>query len=189
MLANGRILETMSVIAFDRDKFRELIVYVAHQTKDDPTFGDTHLNKVLYWTDFDGYSAYGRPVTGAKYFKLQFGPAAKPLMPVRHEMVEDGELTVIDPPRGSKKARKTVPLRPPDTSRFSQEELELVDELIHRLQGLTAKAVSDLSHKEAGWRLVELYDDIPYRMSLLSDERPSEETIAQGRLKAARLGW
>src|SRR4051794_2460574 len=52
----------MRPVSFNRDKFRELILYIAEQTEDDPSFGDTLLNKVLYWSDFRGYSELGQPV-------------------------------------------------------------------------------------------------------------------------------
>ena len=104
-----------------------MILYIAEKTADDPSFGDTHLNKVLYWADFDAYGSLGRPVTGARYFKLPFGPGAKPLMPICDELAEEGFVEIVEPPAGSYQARKTFAKRPPDTSLFSHEELELVD--------------------------------------------------------------
>jgi hypothetical protein len=41
---------------FDEDRFRELVLYIAHKTKDDPTFGRTKLAKVLFSRDFVAYA-------------------------------------------------------------------------------------------------------------------------------------
>lgn len=189
-LAKQRNLGLMSLVTFHREKFRELLLYIASQTADDPWFGDTHLNKVLYWTDFLGYSDLGQPVTGAPYFKLQFGPAAKPLLPVRDELLEEGLVSVDEPPSGSKKARKTYPKRDPDTSLFDPKELELADGVIRLLKDHTAKRVSDMSHEEsAGWNLVGMYEDIPYRTALISTEQPAASTLARARERADHLGW
>ena len=174
---------------FQRNKFRELIVYIAQQTADEPSFGDTHLNKVLFWSDFRSYSRTGRAVTGARYFKLQYGPAAKPLMGVRDELVEEGAVKVIQPPPKSKTARKTLPQRAPNVNVFSRAELDLVDEVIVELRGRTATALSRKSHKEPGWRLVEMYEDIPYETSLIAHDHMSADVRIRGEELAAAHGW
>jgi len=179
----------MRHISFDREKFRELVLYVAGQTADDRWFGDTHLNKVLYWTDFSAYQGLGHPVTGARYFKLKFGPAARPLLPVRDELRQEGLLEVQEPPAGSTGARKTISHRDADTSVFSPEELELVDRVIEQLKGKTAGRISGISHEEPGWQLVDMEDDIPYEMALISKEAPSEHALARARARAEQLGW
>lgn len=179
----------MRTFPFEREKFRELILYIAEKTEHDPNFGDTHLNKVLYWADFDAYGSLGRPITGARYFKLPYGPGAKPLVPVRDELAEEGFVEIVEPPPGSYKARKTIAKRPADASLFSDKELELVDDLVSRLQGLTAKKVSDLAHEEAGWNLVELYDDIPYQAALISQDAPPEKILTRARERAASVAW
>jgi hypothetical protein len=176
-------------VRFKRNKFRELVVYIAEQTVDDPGFGDTHLNKVLYWSDFRAYSEMGDPLTGARFFKLPYGPAAKPLIGVRDELVAEGAVEVIEPPLGSKTARKTIPQRAANTKVFSQSELRLVDEVIHKLKGRTAIAVSRRSHKEPGWKLVDMYEDIPYDAALIARDRAPAEVRQRGEALAASLGW
>lgn len=175
---------------FERDKFRELIVYIAQKTADDSTWGDTKLNKVLYWADFFGFSHLGHPVTGARYQKLPNGPAPRALKPVREELVEEGAVQTEMKPAGAVKRRRTTSLRDPDLSLFSSDELELVDSLIDQLWGKTAAEVSDLSHTQSvGWQIVDLYDDIPYETALVSMEPPSDDTLALGRKLAAERGW
>lgn len=180
----------MTEPVFQREKFRELILYIAEKTADDPSFGDTKLNKVLYWADFFGYSHLGRPVTGARYFKLPHGPAPRALRPIRDELVDEGVVRVEEHPYKGKTRRVTIAERPANTDLFDPQELELVDNLIAQLKGRSATAVSELSHRQSvGWNLVDLYEDIPYRTALVSPEIPSDETLARGRERAARLGW
>src|SRR5262245_17296923 len=117
-------------IQYDKDKFRELILYVAEKSADDPSFGDTKLNKLLYFSDFFGFSHLGRPITGARYQKLKWGPAARALVPVRNELVDEGAVRIEEREVGKMKRRVTVPLRSPNKELFSTEELQLVDELL-----------------------------------------------------------
>lgn len=180
----------MRPVEFNREKFRELIVYIAEKTADDPSFGDTHLNKALYWSDFFGYSHLGRPVTGARYQKLQYGPAARALWPVREELREEGALHIEEQPAGSMKRRITVADRAANVDLFLADELELVDDVIGQVKGHSAGTISELSHRQShGWNIVDIGDDIPYETALISNDQPSEETLSRGRELAARLGW
>jgi hypothetical protein len=177
-------------IRFDRNKFRELLVYIAERSADDPYFGDTKVNKALYWIDFHGYCQLGRPVTGARYTKQPRGPLATALLPVRDELVAEGALQVEERQVGDYAARITAPLRSADTSMFSEDELELADSVINRLKGRWAVTVSAVSHQQSpGWNLVQDGEEIPYSTALISTEPLSGETTERLREAAARLGW
>src|SRR5437660_10500981 len=77
-----------------RQRLRELILYIADRSKDDPKFGATKLNKILYFSDFVSFREYGEPITGAMYMRLENGPAPMHLVPVRNEMLESGEIAM-----------------------------------------------------------------------------------------------
>lgn len=179
----------MSEVSYDKEKFRELLLYIAEKSADDPRFGDTKLNKLLYFSDFFAYSHLGRPITGARYQKLEWGPAARALIPVRRELESEGALRVEE--RGDEPKRKvTVPLRTPNKSVFTEEELSLVDELLDLLRDATATSISAISHTNSpGWQLVDLQDDIPYETALIARDRPTSEVLERGRELADRYGW
>jgi Protein of unknown function (DUF4065) len=173
---------------YDEDKFRELILYIAHKCSDDRGFGDTRLNKVLFFSDAFALQYLGEPVTGARYQKLPYGPAPRALLPVRRAMEAEGDLRterVGDPPR-----TVTMALRGPDMSHFSEAEMELIDEVIGIFEGKTAALVSRLSHLNSpGWNLVETHEDIPLESQLLSTSSPPPEVLERGRELAQRFGW
>ena len=172
--------------SFDRAKFRELIVFIAHECGDDPLFGDTFLNKALFFSDAIGLQRLGQPITGARYQKLPLGPAARALLPVRDELVGEGALTV----QMVGDRRVTRAKRDADTSRFSDAEIELVRMVIDSLRGLWASEVSVLSHGVSpGWNLVELNEDIPLESQLISTEPIPEATLRRGRELADKYGW
>lgn len=175
---------------FDRDKFRELVVYVSQRLEDDRSFGDTKLNKALYFVDFFGYSHLGQPVTGARYQKQENGPLARALLPVRDELVEEGAVTVEMRPAGTRQRRVTTSRRGADMSRFTEEEIELIDDIIEQLRGYTAVAVSAISHQNSpGWQLAELGEDIPYETALIARDRASSDVRRRGQQLAAKYSW
>jgi hypothetical protein len=173
---------------YDKDKFRELVLYVAQRCSDDPKFGDTRLNKVLFFSDAFALQYLGDPITGARYQKLKHGPAPRALLPVRRELEEEGAVEVRhvgDPPR-----TVTVALREPDMSAFSEEEIDVVDQVIGLFEGRTATRVSHLAHLNSpGWNLVELYEDIPLESQLISPKTPPEDVLERGRELAKLYDW
>jgi Protein of unknown function (DUF4065) len=180
----------MSSVRYDKHKFRELIVLLAQRSADDPRFGDTKLNKQLHFCDFGAYRKLGRSMTGASYQRDKHGPTARPLVPVREELQDEGIVKIEQLPAGAHKRRVTVPLRDADLSLFSAEELAIVDEVVEKPRHSTASRVADLAHDEsAGWNLVSQHEDIPYVTALIDIKPPSGETLEHLRGIAAQRGW
>ena len=76
---------------YDKSKMRELILYIARAQADDPTFGRVKLAKLLYFADNEAFVRLERPITGATYQKLPEGPAAREFVPLRDEMLLNGD--------------------------------------------------------------------------------------------------
>ena len=171
----------------DSEKFRELIVYVAAKSANDPTFGAIKLNKVLYYSDFAGYRHFGQPITGATYRKFIEGPAPVELPDVRRELIDSGDATSEERPYFTGSVVRLVIRtgREPNRELFRPGELELVDSVIDFFEGKTAREVSDFSHKEPGWVIAEDREVIPYETAWLSSEPISQEMEEMG-LKFAR---
>jgi len=64
----------------------ELMLYVAWKCADDPKFGATKLNKILYFSDFLSFLRTGEAITGSEYVKQKNGPIPKHLVPVRESL-------------------------------------------------------------------------------------------------------
>ena len=167
--------------ASDR-KLKELILYVALKSQQDPNFGATKLNKILFYADFNAYVRLGKSITGQDYQALAQGPAPRRMLPICEQMENARDIALEEAPCASYTQKRTIPLRDPDLSHFSKEQIELVDEVIKGLWKETAQAVSDLSHMFLGWKLAEEGETVPYDVALLSDQAdltPSE--IKKGR--------
>jgi hypothetical protein len=128
-------------------------------------------------------------VTGATYQKLQWGPAARQLLPMREEMFRDGEVRFRD--RADDDLNDVLePISVPDPTVLSDDERRIADEVFEELRPYNATATSDYSHlKSAGWKVVELHADIPYESAFVVTDSPPEEAIELGRELASRYSW
>lgn len=160
-------------------KFCELILYVAREAEGDPRCGATKLNKLLFYADFRAYRRLGRSISDQRYRKGEFGPVPSRVVPAVKRMVERGECAWATRDYFGRELRKLIPLREPDLSVFSPEEIDLVRQVIDELWELNATEVSDLSHRFAGWQATGMGEEIPYATVFVGDPRPlSEEETA-----------
>lgn len=175
---------------FESRKFKELMLYFSKRGLDEGlVIGSTKLNKLLFFTDFRAYAELGRPVTGATYQKLKWGPAARQLLPMRNELLKDDEVRF----RGRSDDDLNdvlVPISAPDLGGLSDEERRIADEVFEELRPFNATATSDYSHyKSAGWKVMRDGDDIPYESAFVVTDPPPIEAIELGRRLAAQYGW
>ena len=168
-------------------KLRELILYISAKLADDPGFGATRLNKVLFYSDFMAYIHCGKPITGVAYQRLARGPAPRRLLPVRTSMIDDGELDLLAVRYFGKAQHRTLPLRDARTDLFTDHELKIVDAIISNFRGMNAVAVSEFSHGLA-WKTAHDGELIPYQAAFLSDEPPTKADIAWAGRVAGELG-
>ena len=61
---------------FDAQRFRDLLLYLAHRCGDAADFGSTKLCKLLYHSDFTAFGRTGEPITGADYIRQPHGSDA-----------------------------------------------------------------------------------------------------------------
>lgn len=160
------------MFTFDRRKYKDLVLYAAHMSHErrDKYFGAVKLNKILFFSDFIAYRRLGRPITGANYMKLSEGPAPREMLRVRAEMEAEGEIR-LEPRQVFNYLQVTVVPQVPvirEHLSLSEEELAIVDEVLDQLAPLSAAGVSELSHREIGWKAARSKEIIPYETAWLN---------------------
>lgn len=169
------------MIQYDKNKFRELLLYVAERSENDPLFGATKLNKILFFSDFLFYGDTGKSITGATYQRLDHGPAPRELLPVQKELLDNEEAFLHQTGSGKFTKKKLLALRSPDLRYFAPEEIAMVDKIISALRAYNAGQVSDLSHLMAiGWEIAGDREDIPYQSVFLSSDKPTTRDLERG---------
>ncbi len=165
------------------------MLYVADRCDGDFSFGATKLNKILFYSDIIAYIRLGRPITGVAYQRLAHGPAPRMLLPIKREMIDDGDAVERQKVVYGKTQRRLVPLRESNLDLFTAHEIAIVGEVIDALRNHNAVQVSELSHQFPGWDLADNQETIPYYTALLevSDWVPDQEILDEGAKLAQSL--
>jgi hypothetical protein len=169
-------------------RLTEAIIYVSSVCEVDEAFGSTRLNKILFEADFDSFLTRGVPVTGASYQRLQNGPAPKAMPRRIKDLTESGELQIRLTDYLGKPQKKPIPLRRPNLSFFSGEDVAFLHRAIHDSWGKSGRKVSDASHR-IEWLTRENGDLIPYEAALLSNEGVTPEEVSRTKELALEHGW
>jgi hypothetical protein len=166
----------------DEDKLGELIIYAAGQLLDDPAGGAVKINKVLYFSECAHIRTYGVPITGVAYQKLPQGPAPRRFVPVRDRLIANGDVVPSVEQRFGRPQHRLTPRRAPRAGVLSPEELETVDAVIDALLGKSGTEVSEMSHEEPGWIMVDENEDIPLSTAYL----PRRAVMSEAARRRAR---
>jgi hypothetical protein len=176
-------------MAFDESRLKELIVYIAKKSGDDPSFGKTKLIKLLAWSDFLAYARLGRSLTGADYIKLDYGPAPKQFPPALNLLRALGRVREVGEDAFTYTQDRVIAVDEPDLSNYTPEEIALVDEVVHHFREWSNTALSEESHREfVGWRLAGDREPIRFASVFLSPEGLTDEDVMRGREIAAEMG-
>jgi hypothetical protein len=161
----------------DDAKLTELILFMASRSQDDPRFGSTKLNKLLFFADFLAYVKLGRAITNHPYMRLPNGPAPKAMVPILKQMVSAKSLAIQERDHYGRTQKVPIALREASLSRFSPEEIAVVTEVLDALRRKNARGISSLSHQFAGWKLARDREIIPYEVALVQFKKPRKQDI------------
>jgi hypothetical protein len=182
----------MAEFKFNRDKLKELVLYVAQREFGDPKFGKTKLLKIVWFSDFLAYGELGEPITGAIYRHLDNGPGPRELPEIFEELQSEGDADFHVTDYYGMRQNRLIAHREPNLSVFSPQEVALIDRVIDLLWDYNAVEVSRLSHRiglGVGWRLTRRGEEIPYESVFVSDEPLTPRDIERGLELAAEHGW
>ncbi|HEV2251267.1 MAG TPA: type II toxin-antitoxin system antitoxin SocA domain-containing protein, partial [Candidatus Limnocylindria bacterium] len=126
-----------------------------------------------------------------RYHKIQHGPAAAALVPVRDEVIDEGVLELRHEKIGGKYQPQVrfVAHREADLSAFKEDELLVVDEVINKYKDMNGTQISEESYKELGVLLAQENEDIPYGTVYLPDAPPTKDDIAYAQRRMKERGW
>lgn len=169
-------------------KLAELILYVSQRCANDDYFGQTKLNKILFFSDFTSFGRWGSTITGADYQHLPQGPTVYRMIPVQEELKKAGSLAIQPTDCFGYQQFRPVNLREPNLNLFTGPEVALVDSWIDRLRPMSSTEVSRLSHSTAGWNTTRHSEIIDPKTVFLAWGEPSVFEIQRGLALAAEHG-
>ena len=158
--------------ATSEEKLKELIIYISSKCSEDVKYSKTKLNKILFYSDFFYYLRKRKSITGHKYIHLQYGPVPSN-MEALLEAMKGTDIAVAVLREGLYEKNKIVPLRKPDLGFFEPDMISLIDSVIDEVcydeRSLTARQLSDSSHKTIAWAVTSMGEEIPYQTAYLKD--------------------
>ena len=169
-------------------KLAELILYVSHKSAHDPNFGQTKLHKILFFADFHTYGRWGEMITGATYQHLPHGPGVQQMMPIQEHLKSENALAIQRVSFFGLMQERPVPLRDPDLTGFSGQEIAIVDEWISRLWDKNASDVSYDSHETAGWAITSNGETIEPGTVFIAWGQPTKADVRRGTVLATKFG-
>ena len=152
-------------IEFNKEKFKQLLLYILQKCGGKPNVGETVLYKLLYFCDFDYFELYEKPLTGIPYKKMQYGPMPHQTVynPIINKMTEAEEIKIVSRPyAGGTIQTKYVAFVEPDIDVFIPKEIEMIDRVINRLSDMSARQIEDHVHHDYPWMVHDDGEIIEY---------------------------
>lgn len=126
----------------------------------------TAVNKLVFYADFLNFRTATVSLTGAPYRRLQYGPVPANYGQLLDQMEADEYLTCteVEYPNGSTGFYyQPGPKAGQLDVQFTQHERQVLERVSETLGGLTAKDISERSHKESAWQDTEDRQLISYQ--------------------------
>lgn len=157
-------LVRISVPKLQVEKFRNVLLYILERCAGKPNVGETVLNKLLYFADFNYYELYEEQLTGAEYRKLPHGPVPLNLNIILKEMIAKGQLQRIKTDFHGFPQTRYLPLQKADLTQMKASEKVVIDGVIEQMSDWNAATISHYSHGDKPWRATEANAMIEYEL-------------------------
>jgi len=161
-------------------KYKNVLLYILERCAGKPNVGETVLNKLLYFCDFNFYELYEEHLTGARYKKLSFGPVPQKSDTIINQMVESGQLKRIKTEYHGLPQTRYIPMEKADLMQLSAAEKTVIDNVIRQMSDWNANKISEYSHKDMPWLATKdgdyisynlaFYRELPYSVRVYDDE-------------------
>jgi len=157
--------ERVSVPKLQVSKFQNVLLYILERCAGKPNVGETVLNKLLYFSDFNYYEIYEEHLTGTLYRKLPYGPVPHNIDTIIHQMIEKGQLQRVKTEYHGYHQIRYLPLEKADLTQLKASEKEVIDKVIEQMSDWSAAMISDYSHKDLPWEVTDEGNFISYELA------------------------
>jgi transcriptional regulator with XRE-family HTH domain len=146
-------------------KFKNVLLYILEKCAGKPNIGETVLNKLLYFCDFNFYELYEEHLTGARYKKLPYGPVPQKLDSIINQMIDKDQLKRIKTDYHNFPQTRYIPMVKADLQQLSAAEKTVIDNVINQMSDWNANKITDYSHKDMPWTATKEGDYISYNLA------------------------
>jgi putative zinc finger/helix-turn-helix YgiT family protein len=143
---------------FHLEKFRGAVLLFCQTPR-----WKTTINKLLFYADFRCFRDHQHSITGAQYAHAPFGPCPHRFESLFAWLAERKDIELREVPFESYTGEQIHSLAQPEEGLFSTKELQVLTDVLDHFGRMTAKALSDRSHGEQGYRETQNGELISYR--------------------------
>lgn len=159
------------------DRLADLIHHITSLCSPDQ-LGRTKIAKIVWLSDVEYFRMNGTTISGSDdYVKDEYGPRHRGLYGAVEKLRADGK--VVESPRPTPLGirRELIPLTTPDVSKFTADEIAVVDRIATFISKMSAKDASDLTHDDL-WKAAYLFERIPVAAAAPVEGDVTPEIIA-----------
>lgn len=164
----------ISVPMENKEKFKQVLLYVLGKVGGKPHVGMTALYKLLYFIDFDYYEKYEEQLMGATYIHNRYGPSPVAFAKIVKEMEHEGTIETIETKYFQHDQKRFLPRTSPDLTHLSGREVEHIDVTLARLGDKNANELTELSHRDVPWVCTEDGEQLEYEAVFYRSEETSQ---------------
>ncbi|MCX6787746.1 MAG: DUF4065 domain-containing protein [Candidatus Kaiserbacteria bacterium] len=164
----------ISVPAENKEKFKQVLLYILEKIGSKPNIGMTALYKILYFIDFDYYEKFEEQLMGAVYIRNHYGPTPVAFTKIVKEMEREGTLAAIETKYFQHEQKKFLPRTKPELKQLSGQEIAHIDETLARLGDKNARELTELSHRDIPWMCVKDGEPLEYESVFYRSDETSQ---------------
>lgn len=148
--------------SLDLDKVENIISYIASKVKN---LTITSLNKYLWYIDMLSFNQRSVSITGLTYQNQKFGPT---IINKRYDEISllDDKYQREDFETINGNATEIISKNNFDLKKISDSEKKIIDNVIKLLKNKNVTEISEMSHKEDGWRKTERLEQISFEYAM-----------------------
>ncbi len=147
----------------DKDKFKEVLLYVLNKAGARPNVGEGLLYKILFLIDIEFYEKYNEFTIGAVYVKHANGPVPVMFKDIIKEMLKNKEVVKLDGRYFAPPQTKYLPLREPDLSKLKASETGVIDGILGRASAMSLEEAENYLDAYPLFRNAALNKKISYK--------------------------
>jgi uncharacterized phage-associated protein len=157
---------------FDALKFVNASAYLVERC---PEVTKMKLAKLLYFADKEHLLSYGRPVTGDRYIRMEFGPVpSSGYNLMKHDDRASVEDQALFDRHLNVDGNDVILKAQANLRHLSETDREVLDAVVSKYANLTPAQLSKISHREPAWHNAEMNAEMDYRLLFAGSEDAEE---------------
>jgi uncharacterized phage-associated protein len=140
---------------FDKDKAAEIMIYIKSKV---PQCDKQTLMKICFFADMNHLENYGRPLTGNRYVKMNYGPVPSEIYDMLRNPLQDEQYIVVN-------GYSLATNREANLKKLSKSDVNSIDYAVDMLADMDFKKRTDVSHGHA-WHSADLNKVIDFEAML-----------------------